>query len=173
MGSAHAQFAFADPRDELAWRVARHHVQPCLNDCPPAEVDGLGIRYQTGRSTMNQLISVAIGGLALVAASTAHGQDLRPLSPDGGYVFGAGPEPVPDEPRTSPLFTLGGLDFRVWAPVEPDYSIESNRDPAGEPLWGLDEFRRPIAFRTTRPAGVARPSMAGQPAVAISWERRS
>ena len=60
---------------------------------------------------MNQLISIAIGGLAVVAASTAHGQDLGTLTPDTGYMFDAGPAaggPTPDEPRMSPRSTFGG-----------------------------------------------------------------
>jgi hypothetical protein len=119
---------------------------------------------------MNQLISIAIGGLAIVAASTAHSQDLRPLAPDSGYMFGTGPDAVPDEPRTSPLFNFGGLDFRVWAPVEPHYNTDANRDPASDPLWDLDDFRRPIAFRTSGPAGAARLSTAGQPVAAVLRE---
>ena len=88
---------------------------------------------------MNRIIAVAFGGLAVVAASTAHGQERSSLTPDAGYVFGVGPAADGsgrDEPRSPPLFTLGGVDVRVWAPVEPHYSGDANRDPAAEPLWG-------------------------------------
>jgi hypothetical protein len=56
------------------------------------------------------------------------------LAADTGHVFGIGPS-AQDEPQSSTLFTIGGLDLHIWAPVEPHYNGEANRDPAGEPLW--------------------------------------
>jgi hypothetical protein len=123
---------------------------------------------------MNQLIAVAFGGLAVVAASAAHGQDRSTLHPDAGYMFGTGSAAsggTPGEPLASPLFNLGGLDIGVWAPVEPHYNADGGRDPAGEPFWGMEEFRRATAFRTIRPAGVAPFSMPDQSSVAISRGR--
>jgi hypothetical protein len=88
---------------------------------------------------MNRIIAVAFGGLAVVAASMAHGQERSSLAPDAGYVFGVGltaDGSARDEPRSAPLFTIGSLPVRVWAPVEPHYNGDANRDPAAESLWG-------------------------------------
>jgi hypothetical protein len=86
---------------------------------------------------MNQIMAMAIGGLAIMAAATAHGQG----------VVGS----PPGEPQSSPLFTFGGLNVRVWAPVEPHYNVDANRNLAGEPLLRMNEPDRPVGFRTTRP----------------------
>jgi hypothetical protein len=88
---------------------------------------------------MNPMIAVAFGGFALLAAATAHGQEQNTPALDPGYVYGAGAAAegsTRDEPRSPPLFTIGGLDVRVWAPVQPHYNGENNRDPAAEALWG-------------------------------------
>ena len=88
---------------------------------------------------MNPMITVAFGGLAVLAASTAYGQERNSSSIDTGYVFGAGPAAdgsARNEPGSPPLFTIGGVDVRVWAPVEPHYNGEANRDPTEESLWG-------------------------------------
>ena len=90
---------------------------------------------------MNQIMALAFGGLAVMAASTAHGQERSTLTPDTGHTLGIGPAAdgsPPGEPRSSPLFTLGGLDVHVWAPVEPHYNADANRDPAGEAFWDRD-----------------------------------
>ena len=73
-----------------------------------------------------------------MAASTAHGQERSSLTSDKGYPFGVGSAAdgsARDEPRSPPLFTLGGLKVRVWAPVEPSYNGDADHDPAGEVLW--------------------------------------
>jgi hypothetical protein len=103
---------------------------------------------------MNQITAMAIGGLAMVAASAAHGQERNTPVADANSAFGIGQDAVgspPAEPRSSPLFTFGGLNIRVWAPVEPHYSADANRNLAGEPLWHMNELAGPAAFRTTRP----------------------
>ena len=87
---------------------------------------------------MNRTIAVAFGGFAVIAASAAYGQERSSPAIDASQVFGARPSAdgsTRDEPR-SPLFTIGGLDVRVWTPVEPHYNGEANRDPAAESLWG-------------------------------------
>jgi hypothetical protein len=88
---------------------------------------------------MNPMITVAFGGLAVLAASTAFGQERSSSAVDTGYVFGAGPVAdgfARDESQSPPLFTIGGVGVRVWAPMEPHYNGEANRDPAAESLWG-------------------------------------
>jgi hypothetical protein len=112
-----------------------------LKRLPDCRINGSGIHYRTGKATMNQIIAVAFGGLAMIAASTAHGQERSTLTPATGYMFGTGTtvdgSPA-GEPRSSPLFTFGGLDVHVWAPMEPHYNAEANRDAAAEPFWGMD-----------------------------------
>jgi hypothetical protein len=39
-------------------------------------------------------------------------------------------------PRTSPLFTIGRVEVRVWAPVAPPYNAEANGDLAARNIWG-------------------------------------
>jgi hypothetical protein len=89
---------------------------------------------------MNQVLAVALGAMAVVAASPAHGQERSAPTPDKGYVLGVGSSAdgsARDHPRSSPpLFTFGGLDVRVWAPVKPHYNAAANPNPAGQALWG-------------------------------------
>ncbi|MEA2743898.1 MAG: hypothetical protein QOG25_2269 [Acetobacteraceae bacterium] len=87
---------------------------------------------------MHPIMAVALGGLAVMAASNANGQEPGPPIPDTSHAYGIGStadDAARDEPRSPPLFTVGGLDVRVWAPVEPHYNSGANRDPAAESLW--------------------------------------
>jgi hypothetical protein len=38
-------------------------------------------------------------------------------------------------PRTPPLFSIGGIEVRVWAPVAPPYNAEANGDLAARDIW--------------------------------------
>ena len=38
--------------------------------------------------------------------------------------------------RSRPLFTIGGIEVHVRAPVTPPYNTEANDDRAGWNLWG-------------------------------------
>jgi hypothetical protein len=38
-------------------------------------------------------------------------------------------------PRSSPLFTIGGIEVHVWAPVAPPYNAEANGDLATKDIW--------------------------------------
>jgi hypothetical protein len=87
---------------------------------------------------MNRILTLAFGGIALVAASTAYGQEPGSQIPNAGYMFGLGPDvngSGQSEQRSLPLFTLGELDIHVWAPMQPHYNANANRDPAAEPFW--------------------------------------
>ena len=88
---------------------------------------------------MNREIAIAFGAFVALAAAAAHGQEPSPPDVDSGYVFGRG-SAVDGSARggaQSPaLFTIGGMNVRVWAPMEPHYNTEADRDPAAEPLWG-------------------------------------
>jgi hypothetical protein len=39
-------------------------------------------------------------------------------------------------PQTRPLFTIGRVEVRVWAPVAPSYNAEANGDLAAREIWG-------------------------------------
>ena len=41
-----------------------------------------------------------------------------------------------DDQQSHPLFTFGGLDVRVWTPVDPPYNALANGDLAGQPYGG-------------------------------------
>ena len=87
---------------------------------------------------MNRVLAVAFGGLVMLAAVAAYGQEPNSPDADPGCVFGIGPGAdgsAQDEPQSPPLFALGGLDVRIWAPVEPHYNGAANRDSAGEQFW--------------------------------------
>jgi hypothetical protein len=87
---------------------------------------------------MNRILAIACGGLAVVVASNAHGQARSSPPPVPGYVAGVGSSAdgsVRSEPRPTPMFTFGDLDVHIWAPVEPPYNGDANRDPAGVPFW--------------------------------------
>jgi hypothetical protein len=38
--------------------------------------------------------------------------------------------------QKAPLFTLGGAEVRVWAPVAPPYNAEANGNLAARDIWG-------------------------------------
>jgi len=87
---------------------------------------------------MNRALAVAFGGLVMLAAVAAYGQETNSPISDPGYVFGTGPgadDAARGEPQSPPLFAIGGLEVRIWAPMEPPYNGAANRDPAGELFW--------------------------------------
>jgi hypothetical protein len=83
----------------------------------------------------------------MMVASTANGQERRSPLPDIGHALGIGSAAdgaAQDEPQSRPRFTVGNLDIRVWAPVEPHYNPDANRNLAGEPPWTRDSFATAI-----------------------------
>jgi hypothetical protein len=87
---------------------------------------------------MNRVFAVAFGGLVMLAAVAAYGQEPNSPAADPGYVFGTGhgaDGSARNELQSPPLFTIGGLDGHIWAPVEPHYNGAANRDPAAERFW--------------------------------------
>jgi hypothetical protein len=96
---------------------------------------------------MHPIMAVAFGGLAAIVASTANAQE--PSSPilDTGHAIGIGSaadNAAPDQPPSRPLFTVGNLDVRIWAPMEPHYNGDANRDAAAESLWAPGRFTTAI-----------------------------
>jgi hypothetical protein len=50
------------------------------------------------------------------------------------------PAPVaPENTQQPPLWTLGGVPVRIWAPVAPPYDAAANRTGAADPLWDTPE----------------------------------
>jgi len=86
---------------------------------------------------MNIAGALILGSSVAVMTTAALGQE-RMLPPAGAdRQIGAASNPVPPEPgRSPPLFKIGGLSVHVWAPVEPDYNAEANRNLAADQLWG-------------------------------------
>jgi hypothetical protein len=96
---------------------------------------------------MHPIMAVVFGGLAVVVVSTANGQERRSPMPGTGHAFGIGSAAdgaAQDEPQSCALFTVGNLDVHVWAPVEPHYNGEADRDPAAESLWARGSFATAI-----------------------------
>jgi hypothetical protein len=87
---------------------------------------------------MNRKTAIAFGGLFVVAASAAYGQQQNSPVVGPGYVFGnesVSDSATRDELPLPALLTIGGVPVHVWAPVEPHYSSEADRDPAAQSLW--------------------------------------
>ncbi|HEY0182534.1 MAG TPA: hypothetical protein VGC09_06960 [Rhodopila sp.] len=87
---------------------------------------------------MKMIGAVALGAVALMAATAATAQAQNPQVPDS-TLFSRAPAAPPaslqaqSQPR--PLFTIGGLEVHLWAPVESPYNANMNRNQAANPLW--------------------------------------
>jgi len=82
-------------------------------------------------------------GLAAVAAITlatiASAQAQNPQVPSQDQTTTAPalvPNPTPNPPQSRPLFTIGHFEVHLWAPVEPPYDANDNRNQAANPVWG-------------------------------------
>jgi hypothetical protein len=87
---------------------------------------------------MNRWVAVVFGVVAVAGAATANGQEQYPQAPGVGQVTEPGLVPGQEDRQSRRLFTLDGLDVHVWAPLEPHYSAEVNRNPAGQTIWGTE-----------------------------------
>jgi hypothetical protein len=94
---------------------------------------------------MNRIVAVAFGVLAVVGATAAFGQERNPQIPGTGEVTGTGTTGNGSslgigfgraDRQSPPPFTFGGLDVRIWAPVEPHFNTEANRNLAEQTIWG-------------------------------------
>ncbi len=54
------------------------------------------------------------------------------VSPFGGQVGAVAPRALATHP--TPLFTVGGLAFGIWARVPPPYNVAANRNLADNPF---------------------------------------
>jgi hypothetical protein len=65
------------------------------------------------------------------ATKTGHVDELATVTEPG-------PVPGQEDRQSRRLFTLDGLDVHVWAPLEPHYNAEANRNLAGQSIWGAE-----------------------------------
>jgi hypothetical protein len=88
---------------------------------------------------MNRVCAVAFSVFVLVGATSAYAEQQDPEMPGVSHLNGTehvGVGSMQDDQQSHPLFTFGGLDVRVWTPVDPPYSALANGDPAGQPYGG-------------------------------------
>ena len=79
-----------------------------------------------------------LGATALMFATVApvHAQSAQ--VPDQSQVTEAPffpPSPWPTEPGPPSLFSIAGFNAYLWAPVEPQYDANNNRNLAADPFW--------------------------------------
>jgi hypothetical protein len=88
---------------------------------------------------MNRCVAVVFGVVVVARTAAASGQQPN-LQPPAGADQAIAPGPTEfvsgRGDQQSPLFTLGGLGVRVWAPLEPHYNAEANRNLAEQTVWG-------------------------------------
>ena len=90
---------------------------------------------------MNRSVAVVFGVVVVAGSPTANGQEPNPQPPSVDQVAATGQTGFvssQDRRQSHPLFTLGGLGVRVWAPLEPHYNVEANRNLAGQSIWGAE-----------------------------------
>ena len=88
---------------------------------------------------MNTAGALILGTFVAIGATSAFGQEQLPEDAGTNHRFGASSAsvaPEPDDRQSRPLFKIGGLPVRVYAPVEPPYNAAANRNLAADPLWG-------------------------------------
>jgi hypothetical protein len=72
-------------------------------------------------------------GIGSAYAGDGDGQSTRPpftSAHDQPHSVSVGGLPTP------PLFTIGRIEVRVWAPVAPPHNTEANEDPTARNIWG-------------------------------------
>jgi hypothetical protein len=90
---------------------------------------------------MNTIGALAIGAFALVAATGASAASRQSQNASDSQVLQAPAPPStqqPGEVEVHPLFAIGDLPVGVWAPVEPPYNANMNRNQAANPIWSSE-----------------------------------
>jgi hypothetical protein len=89
---------------------------------------------------MNGISAMALGAFVLMVAAVASGRARGSEVPGTSHATPAQSVPAGNKssvPPSTPLFTIGGvLGVYLWAPVEPAYDANANRDLAAKSLWG-------------------------------------
>jgi hypothetical protein len=86
---------------------------------------------------MNTLGAVILGALPLLMTTAAFGQEQSREFTGSSQITGSWPtgtDTRQDVQQTPPLFTIGKMPVRVWAPVPPPYSADANRNFAADPI---------------------------------------
>jgi hypothetical protein len=88
---------------------------------------------------MNRIGAIALGASVLMVATVTSGRARSSEVPGANQATPAQPVPAGNTgsvPDSTPLFTIGGLvGVYLWAPVEPAYDANANRDLAANPSW--------------------------------------
>jgi hypothetical protein len=81
---------------------------------------------------MSRTLGAAFGIFAIVTATAAYGQEQTAQIPgaNGVTVQGQGGR------QSTPLFTIGGVNVRLWTPVSPPYNAQANGNLSQRPIWG-------------------------------------
>jgi hypothetical protein len=90
---------------------------------------------------MNTASALILGTLVTVVSTSAFGQGQLPSTDkntwfEASNAASASIVPQPSDPQSLPLFKIGRLPVRVYAPVPPPYNAAANRNFAANPVWG-------------------------------------
>jgi hypothetical protein len=95
---------------------------------------------QSKEPAMKSIGAIVSGVIVVVAAATANGQERNAVlsstahATQAPYYFSGGVEQS-DRQSPAPLFTIGGFGVHAWAPVEPPYDADADRNLAADPRW--------------------------------------
>ena len=86
---------------------------------------------------MRKISFVVFGAAALLTVGAVQAQ--MPVNPEDNSQMTVAPAPSfenqENRDQSRPLFTFGGLEVHVWAPLEAPYNSKVNRSRAEDPLW--------------------------------------
>jgi hypothetical protein len=90
-----------------------------------------------GDQAMNPIGAVILSATTLMVATVA-ARAQSPQDQSANQVTRAPfflPGSLANEPASHPLFTIAGIPADVWAPVEPHYDANNDRNLAADPFW--------------------------------------
>jgi hypothetical protein len=90
---------------------------------------------------MKAASALILGVLVATVSTSAFGQGQLPDANnniwfEASNAANASVVPQPSDPQSLPLFKIGRLPVRVYAPVPPPYNAAANRNFAANPVWG-------------------------------------
>jgi hypothetical protein len=84
---------------------------------------------------MNRLVAVALCASALMAATVDDGRTREAPRPSQAAPNQSIQAVTGSASQSTPLFKIGGMTVHIWAPVEPTYNANANRNLSGDALW--------------------------------------
>jgi hypothetical protein len=94
----------------------------------------------SGDQAMHMIRAFVLGAMALTVGTAASAE--TPTLPSTGQTTAA-PSLLENSQRSEqqsrPLFTIGGVEVHLWAPVEQPYDSHMNRTAAANPMWESGE----------------------------------